>query len=155
MDIGKILEQIRFESMLWLLLIPVAMMAIDIITGLLNAWVTESFESSKMRSGLAKKCGEMMTILIGIMLMYGVNLPSYIVTGVSAYIIFMEFMSIMENLDKLGVPVPAFVRKVINNVDDTLRNDDYEEIKRKIEELNLEAIIRARDRPDTQMDDGK
>ena len=38
MDIGNILKEIHFANLLWLLLIPVAMMAIDIVTGLLNAW---------------------------------------------------------------------------------------------------------------------
>ena len=155
MDIGAILKEIHFANLVWLLLIPVAMMAIDIVTGLLNAWATESFMSAKMRSGLAKKCGEILTILIGIMFMYGMNLPSYILTGISVYIIFMEFMSIMENLDKLGVPIPAFISKVLNNVDETLKNDDYAEIKKKLEELQLEATAQARDRPEALADDGK
>lgn len=155
MDIGAILKEIHFANLVWLLLIPVAMMAIDIVTGLLNAWATESFMSAKMRSGLAKKCGEILTILIGIMFMYGMNLPAYILTGISVYIIFMEFMSIMENLDKLGVPIPAFISKVLNNVDETLKNDDYAEIKKKLEELQLQATIRAKERPEALADDGK
>ena len=155
MDIGAILKEIHFANLVWLLLIPVAMMAIDIVTGLLNAWATESFMSAKMRSGLAKKCGEILTILIGFMFMYGMNLPAYILTGISVYIIFMEFMSIMENLDKLGVPIPAFISKVLNNVDESLKNDDYTEIKKKLEELQLEATIRAKERPEALADDGK
>lgn len=136
MDIGSILNEIHFVSLLWLLLIPVAMMGIDIITGLINAWATNSFESAKMRAGLAKKCGEMVVILIGMMFTYGMSLPEYILKGVSAYIIFMELMSVMENLDKLGVPIPKFISKVLNNVDDALQNsEDVEEIKKELEEL--------------------
>ena len=111
--------------------------------------------SAKMRTGLAKKCGEILIILIGMMFMYGMNLPSYILTGISAYIIFMEFMSVMENLKKLGVPIPNFIAKVLNNVDESLKNDDYAEIKRKLEELQLEATARSRDRPEALADDGK
>jgi len=155
MDIGAILKEIHFTNLLWLLLIPVAMMAIDIITGLLDAWICKNFESSKMRSGLAKKCGEMVIILIGMMFTYGLGIPSYVLTGISVYIIFMELMSVLENLDKLGVPIPAFVSKVLNNVDESLKNDDYEEIKRKLEELQLKATTLARDRPDALVDDGK
>lgn len=136
MDIGKILNEIHFASLTWLLLIPVAMMAIDIVTGLLYAWSTKAFESAKMRTGLAKKCGEIMIILIGMMFVYGTNIPTYILTGISAYIIFMELMSVLENLDKLGVPIPAFISKVLNNVDDALQNsEDVEEIKKELEEL--------------------
>lgn len=155
MDIGYILKEIHFENLLWLLLIPVAMMAIDIVTGLLNAWTMKNFESAKMRSGLAKKCGEMVIILIGMMFTYGLGIPSYVLTGISVYIIFMELMSILENLDKLGVPIPAAISKVLNNVDESLKNDDYEEIKKKLEELQLQSTIRARDRPEALADDGK
>ena len=144
MDIGNIIKEIHFQNMLWLLLIPVAMMAIDIITGLLYAWATKSFESAKMRTGLAKKCGEILIILIGMMFTYGMNIPKYILTGVSVYIIFMELMSVLENLDKLGVPIPAFISKVLNNVDDALQNsEDVEELKKEIAEL--QAAIAADD----------
>ena len=134
-NIMDLIRDIHFASLVWLLMIPVIMMAMDILTGLLNAWVSKDFQSAKMRSGLAKKCGEILIILIGMMFMYGMSLPSYILTGISAYIIFMEFMSILENLDKLGVPIPAFIAKVLNNVDEALQNDDYTELREKIEEL--------------------
>lgn len=156
MDIGNIIKEIHFANMLWLLLIPVAMMAIDIVTGLINAWATNSFQSARMRTGLAKKCGEIIIILIGMMFTYGMNLPRYILTGIAVYIIFMELMSVMENLKKLGVPIPAFISKVLNNVDETLKTaEDYEELKRQLEELKAAAAGRARDRPEALVDDGK
>ena len=151
MDIGNMLKEIHFQNMLWLLLIPVAMMAIDIITGLINAWATNSFQSARMRTGLAKKCGEIIIILIGMMFTYGMNIPKYVLTGISIYIIFMELMSIMENLDKLGVPIPLFISKVLNNVDESLKTaEDYEELKKQLHELH-----NARDRPEALADDGK
>lgn len=155
MDIGSIINEIHFANMLWLLLIPVAMMAIDIVTGLINAWATNSFQSAKMRSGLAKKCGEIIIILIGMMFTYGMNLPKYILTGIAIYIIFMELMSVMENLKKLGVPIPAFISKVLNNVDESLKTtEDYAELKKQLQELQID-MARARDRPDALVDDGK
>lgn len=151
MDIGNLIKEIHFQNMLWLLLIPVAMMAIDIITGLINAWATNSFQSARMRTGLAKKCGEIIIILIGMMFTYGMNIPKYVLTGISIYIIFMELMSIMENLDKLGVPIPLFISKVLNNVDESLKTaEDYEELKKQLHELQ-----NARDRPEALADDGK
>lgn len=154
MDIGSIINEIHFANMLWLLLIPVAMMAIDIVTGLINAWATNSFQSARMRTGLAKKCGEIIIILIGMMFTYGMGIPKYVLTGISIYIIFMELMSIMENLDKLGVPIPAFISKVLNNVDEALKNDNYEELKKELETLKYETE-HARDRPEALVDDGK
>jgi phage-related holin len=36
-------------------------------------------------------------------------------------------MSIFENLDLLGVPIPRFVKDFINNVDDQLQNHGLED----------------------------
>ena len=96
MDIGNIIKEIHFQNMLWLLLIPVAMMAIDIVTGLINAWATNSFQSARMRTGLAKKCGEIIIILIGMMFTYGMNLPMYILTGIAVYIITKPILCLVD-----------------------------------------------------------
>jgi hypothetical protein len=44
-------------------------------------------------------------------------------------------MSIMENCDHLGVPLPGFVRRVVNNVNQSLQEDDLAELIEKAEEL--------------------
>ena len=38
----------------------------------------------------------------------------------------MEIMSILENADALGIPIPKFVKDVINNVDDQLQNGRHD-----------------------------
>ena len=117
MDIVVFLENFQFRNEFWILILPVSLMAIDIITGLLYAWSTETFKSKKMRSGLSKKVGEITILVIGELFSYGMRIPPVIMAGISAYIIFMEFMSIMENLKKLGVPIPGFIAKILNTVD--------------------------------------
>jgi phage-related holin len=42
-------------------------------------------------------------------------LPVDVTAVMATYLVFMEFNSIMENLDKMGVPVPAFFKKRVNN----------------------------------------
>ena len=54
-QIQVIFDMVEFQSMMWLLLIPVAMMGLDVLTGLINAFSKNQFESAKMRAGLAKK----------------------------------------------------------------------------------------------------
>lgn len=128
-------NSIHFASTAWILALPAVMMALDILTGFIYAWISKTFESSKMRAGLGKKFGELSYIVIGTMATIGLGLPSYILKGISIYIIFMEVMSIIENAEKLGAPIPAFVKNVVNNVNDSLSKDDYEEIKKKMEEF--------------------
>ena len=127
-DIFQFVEQFHFRNELWVLFIPLGLMAIDVLTGIIKAWAHNDFQSAIMRAGLAKKAGEIMILVVGELISYGLMLPDLIMNGISFYIIFMEIMSIMENLDELGIPIPKFVRDVINNVDDKLQHgDDHKE----------------------------
>ena len=139
MDIVVFLENFQFRNEFWILILPVSLMAIDILTGLLYAWSTETFKSKKMRSGLSKKVGEIAILVIGELFSYGMRIPPVIMAGISAYIIFMEFMSIMENLKKLGVPIPGFIAKILNTVDLALKEEDITEALTKVAELEKEV----------------
>ncbi len=138
MDIVTFFENFQFRNEFWILILPVSLMAIDILTGLLYAWSTETFKSKKMRSGLSKKVGEIAILVIGELFSYGMRIPPVIMAGISAYIIFMEFMSIMENLKKLGVPIPGFIAKILNTVDLALKEEDITEALKKVAELEKE-----------------
>ena len=139
MDIVTFLENFQFRNELWILILPVSLMAIDFITGLLYAWSTNTFKSKKMRSGLTKKVGEIAILVIGELFSYGMRISPMIMDGISAYILFMEFMSIMENLKKMGVPIPGFISKVLNTVDLALKEEDISEAISKIAELEKEV----------------
>ena len=138
MDIVTFLENFQFRNEFWILILPVSLMAIDFVTGLLYAWSTETFKSKKMRSGLTKKVGEIAILVIGELFSYGMRIPPFIMAGISAYIIFMEFMSVMENLKKMGVPIPGFISKVLNTVDLALKEEDITEALKKVAELEKE-----------------
>lgn len=117
-------SNVAYRSAAWVLFLPLALMALDTVTGLVKSWVTTSFQSSKMRTGLGKKVGEMVILIVGELLQYALGLPTVIMTGISLYIVFMEIMSIVENLNTLNVPLPAFVTKVLHNVDESLKEED-------------------------------
>ncbi len=155
MDLKTIFESVHFASLMWCLTIPVALMGIDILTGLVHAWASKTFQSTKMRSGLAKKVGEITIILIGMMATYGMAIPDYILTGLCLYISFMEFMSILENLKKLGVPIPGFINATLNNVSDSLKNDDYKTLMAKIASLEaqLQLTEKAEEKNEIQKGD--
>lgn len=133
----EVFEAIHFKSNTWVFLLPLALMALDIITGLCKAYNTQDFKSKKMRTGLSKKIGEIAIIVIGELFQYGLCLPTYIMSCVSLYITFMELMSIMENLNTIGVPIPHFFKKVLKEVDESLNADDIEEIKEKIDGIKI------------------
>ena len=126
-DLYTLVSQFQFRNELWVLFIPLGLMAIDILTGVIKAWGQSDFKPSIMRAGLAKKAGEILILVAGEIISYGLNLPEAVMNAASFYIIFMEVMSILENLDKLGVPIPKFVKDAINNLDDQLQHGDKKE----------------------------
>lgn len=111
----EFIANFHFSTNTWGIITPCVLMALDIVTGLLYAWISKTFQSGKMRSGLGKKVGELVIILIGELFSYAAGLPKEIMNGILIYISFMELMSIIENLDKLNVPIPDAIKKVINN----------------------------------------
>ena len=111
--IRELIEQFQFRNDMFVIIIPLIMMCIDIITGLTNAWIKREVDSSKLRKGLGKKLGEVSCILIGEVFVTGFNITDYLAAGISIYIIIMELISIFENLEELGVPIPKFIKKAL------------------------------------------
>lgn len=127
-----IVMNFRFVNEFWTLVTPLCLMGIDIITGTVNAFAKKQFKSKKMRMGLSKKIGEIAILVIGELFSFSLGLPDYIMSCISFYIIMMEFMSIMENIDKMGVPLPKFISEVINNKDDNISEEQYVDMANKL-----------------------
>ncbi|MBO5630037.1 MAG: phage holin family protein [Aeriscardovia sp.] len=148
-EIIKIVEKLHYVNFGWAFLLPVILMAIDIITGFANAWASKEVQSSKMRNGIVKKVGEMMLIVAVGVVCYAVMLPVEILYCVSFYIAFMEGVSVLENLDLVGVPIPKKIENVINNVANSISNgEDIEELNEKIKEMNemIDVYMKNKDK---------
>jgi toxin secretion/phage lysis holin len=127
----NILDKVKFANEIWVFIIPGVLMAVDILTGSLNAWAKANFKSFKMREGLVKKCGEITILAIGQLFTVGLVLPTYIMSGISFYIIFMELISICENLQKMGVPIPKFVKKALDDTEKALEEKESVDSKKE------------------------
>lgn len=130
----NILDKVKFANEIWVFIIPGVLMAVDILTGSLNAWAKANFRSFKMREGLVKKCGEITILAIGQLFTVGLVLPTYIMSGISFYIIFMELISICENLQKMGVPIPKFIKKALDDTEKAL--EEKESVNSKKEDTD-------------------
>lgn len=140
MDTLRMLAGIDFATDWWILALPASLMLIDILTGVIHAWTTGHLKSYRMREGLGRKCGELIALIAFELLTIGLNLPKYVITGISVYIIFMELVSLLENLEKLGVPLPSFVLKALGVANDILDGKDEEELSPETKEQIEEAI---------------
>lgn len=103
----EFLKDFHFVNGLWVVLLPALLMVVDFASGFINAWAKHNIRSDKMRSGLAKKCGELFAILVAELFAVAMSLPPEIVAAIGIYISFMEVVSISENLALLGVPMPT------------------------------------------------
>lgn len=114
------LKDIEFSSFFWAFLIPIAFMVSDIVTGFLCAWVKKKISSKVMRTGLAKKLGEAVVLGLINLVCVGTNVPIAVFYFTAVYISFMEAISILENLTKLGVKLPNFVKKMFKNAEQSV-----------------------------------
>lgn len=110
----EIIENIHFTNIWWAILAPMILIIIDVLTGLVIAWKNGDFKSSIMRTGLSKKFGELVYVLVGILTKFalGTELILYFTVG---YICLMELSSLAENCDKLGVKMPDKLKEKLNN----------------------------------------
>lgn len=125
----EIIARVQFSNVSWIFIVPIVLMGIDFATGIFNAWIKDQIKSTKMREGLAKKFGELCILIMGAIFVYGLAVPSIVLNFVSVYIMIMELISICENLNKLGVPIPKFIKKALNDANNKIQNHGEEENK--------------------------
>ena len=107
------LQSLKFTNEIWYILIPLILCILDVVTGYLHAWIDNDVKSTKMRSGLGKKAGELVYVTLGVISKYALGINS-IMMFLTLYISFMEIVSLFENCAKLGVPMPEEIKSRLN-----------------------------------------
>ena len=121
-------------------IILVFVMIIDYVTGMISAWVNAELSSKKGIIGIVKKICYLFAIAaaMGIdWLIYsgmgqiGIKLDYTVFFGVlvTIWLIINEIISILENLAKIGVPLPKFLMAVIKRLKNTTENKFESEVK--------------------------
>lgn len=110
----EIIQNIQFSNIWWAIATPLILIVLDVLSGVIIAWKNNDFKSAKMRTGLSKKFGELVYVLVGILAKCALNtdLILYFTVG---YICLMEISSLLENCDKLGVEIPDKIKEKLNN----------------------------------------
>ena len=123
-----------------LILIFIALLFLDFITGLLKARSTETYNSKYTFKGVCRKCGELFLVVAAILAHFmllalniplevaiplggvtiSINLPGIVLIFLLTY----ELGSILENLEALGVPVPSIFKKKIQGIQEELEDED-------------------------------
>lgn len=98
-------------------------MLLDILTGVVKAFMEKDFQSTKFREGLFKKTLEAVICLVGYLLDYTLNM-SYIGNACVLLIIGMEAYSIVvENVSEY-IPMPQWLIEIIDKLKAGERKED-------------------------------
>ena len=125
----EFIREISFTHRYWILFLPLFLMAADVITGWIQATINETWDSTKMRVDLYRKSGEILVIIIAYVIYAAINLPIDMPAFIAGYIIIMEIISVAENLDEAGLPVPGWVTRRLKKVADDLSEDEDPDAK--------------------------
>lgn len=123
----EMFENITYTHAYWVFLLPLIGVGADILTGWLQASINGTWDSTKMRTGLFRKAGELMIVVLAYLVGLAIALPVDIAAFISFYIVVMEILSILENLDQAGVPVPRWITKKLNKVQKALEEEEGED----------------------------
>lgn len=133
----EVLKDFQFTDKTWVLIIPISLIVIDFITGITKAWIRKEVKSSVLREGLGKKIGEILVLIIGELLVNGLNISGFLMDAISIYISFMEIISIFENLEVLGVPIPKFIRRALGVIDKEVNQNDLSSKDKQVLKDNI------------------
>ena len=121
------LSHLTYSHIYWIFLLPLIGAGADIITGWIQASVNGTWDSTKMRKGLFRKSGEIMVLLLAYVVHMAIALPVDVPAFFSIYIIIMEVLSVAENLDQAGLPVPHWITKRLKKAAEIMAEGDPEE----------------------------
>ena len=127
-----------FNVLLIPLCVMVAVMLLDYISGMAAAWSQKTLNSRCGVIGIVKKVGYIALVAVGMAVDYlitsallkvGISLQINYCFGlmVTIWLIINELISILENLDHLGIPLPKFLVKMVNRLKDNVNNVTKEE----------------------------
>ena len=127
-----------FNVLLIPLIILLIAMIIDYATGMTVAWQEHQLNSRIGIKGIIKKIsyGGLVAVAMGVdwliwytanqmpTIEFGVQSSFYFGALVCVWLIINEMISILENLKKLGVPMPVFLEKIVNRLKITVDGKD-------------------------------
>lgn len=114
------LEQVFSEftlnyNFLWIALL--LFIVCDFFTGILKAYKAKTVVSSKLRDGGFKKGGIILVCFIGYFLSAMFNDSNHIISNaVLCYYIYTELVSVIENLNDLGIPLPPIIKNIVKKI---------------------------------------
>lgn len=103
MNLQDFILNLDFTTIFWQISATLLFMLGDIISGFVSAVINKNVDSQKMREGILRKLLLLVSIGLSFVMQYAFFNITIISKFVCLYIIFMEIISILENLTKAGI----------------------------------------------------
>ena len=119
------------------IIILVIAMIIDYITGMMSAWLNSELSSKKGIKGIVKKISYLALVAVAMIVDWliccglqqinvSIKYSVFFAVLVTVWLIINELISVLENLSRMGVPIPNFLKKLIDRLKNTVdeKGDD-------------------------------
>lgn len=116
-----------FRELGFPLILLVAMMSLDYLSGMAKAWLTRTLSSKTGMRGIVKKLCYMLAVAVAVVVDFVIQMAAektsmnltgcyFCATLVMIWLILNECISILENAAAIGVPVPEFLLRLIRRL---------------------------------------
>ena len=113
------------------IIILIVAMIIDYVTGMLSAWLNAELSSKKGIKGIVKKISYLALVAVAMIVDWliccglqqinvNIKYSVFFAVLVAVWLIINELISVLENLSRMGVPIPNFLKKLINRLKNTV-----------------------------------
>lgn len=120
------------------IIILIVAMIIDYVTGMLSAWLNAELSSKKGIKGIVKKVSYLALVAVAMIVDWliccglqqinvDIKYSVFFAVLVAVWLIINELISVLENLAKMGVPIPNFLKKLINRLKTTIDESERED----------------------------
>ena len=120
------------------IIILIVAMIIDYVTGMLSAWLNAELSSKKGIKGIVKKISYLALVAVAMIVDWliccglqqinvNIKYSVFFAVLVAVWLIINELISVLENLAKMGVPIPNFLKKLINRLKTTIDESERED----------------------------
>ncbi len=118
---------VYFRELIGPVVVLILVMVLDYISGMADAWASKALSSKVGLLGLVKKLCYMIAVAVAVIVDWiiqtaaakaGLDMGNFYAFGllVTIWLILNECISILENLSELGVPLPAFLVKIVEKL---------------------------------------
>ena len=111
-EMASLIEGLENKNTKTLFIIVIIILALEMLSGVMKAIKNKELNSTKFREGLLSKSGYFVQIGLVLLVSMMINMP-YLMCADLIWIACSEGVSVLENLEGMGVPFPEFLKSIL------------------------------------------